>query len=635
MIPDTSHSSQSPRWLTYPVGLALTIIFGLGLPILGSFVLELTVPEWRWPDHSYHMLLEMLGGLLAVTLGLLVIRHPLPNAPGLYFWVGCGLFGMGILDIFHAMADVGKAFVWFHSMATFVGGMLFMAGWWLRNTFPKSGSLMPPIVLTLVSLLFGTTFLYVQDFIPSMMIDGEFSILARGLNILGGVGFIVAATQFLHTFRTHHMVDDWLFAVHCMLFGATGLLFETSTIWDAGWWWWHLLRLIAYGTGLQCILIFSRKIPVPAQDNQTPDQDLAPINAHMTGTWLPLIIMMVSIIGITIGGMTLHLIQKHLIQKEGESLGIIASSIRGQIEQSIFERKGDIELLAKASIFQQPSTHNMSTYLQKVARTYEAYQALSFVNREDTIISSSRSALIGKHVDDGLMTFMIDSPQLYFTDAQYSSFCPQTLCLSFAAPVTTDGQLQGMIICQVSIPYFNKIFTRTASLINHHQTGTSNFEWQLLKKDGTIIIDSMLKEEEEEESLTNLGTASVQLLWKENSGYMEEMHSRRHVPVITGYASTKSIEGLTGFHWGILVRKDQKQVLEEISQIETNLSVIGVGILFPLIGLLLFITRRLQSANLLTTQALQDVQVSEVQNRLIVQNSLDAHIVRLHCRCIV
>ncbi len=627
MIPDTPHSSQSPRWLTYPVGLALTIVIGLGLPVLGSLAFEFTSPEWRWPDHSYHMLIEVLGGFLAITLGLLVTRYPHSNSPGLYFWVGCGLFGMGILDIFHAMVDVGKAFVWFHSTAIFVGGMLFMAGWWLRDTFPKSGSLTPPFIITIGSLLFGTTFLIFQDLIPPMVIDGEFSVLARGLNILGGVGFLVASTQFLHVFRTHHAVDDWLFAVHCTLFGVAGLLFETSTLWDAGWWWWHLLRLIAYGTGLQCILSFSKKIPHPARTNKAPDQGLLPINTRITGTWLPLVIMVVSVIGITIGGLTLHLIHKHLIKKEGESLGIIASAISEQIERTIFERKGDIELLVKDSVFQQPNTQDMSAYLQMVARTYDAYHAISFINREGAVVASSLSSFIGQHVDDGMVTVMTQSPQLHFKDAQHSSFCPQILCLSFAMPVmTVDGQLQGMILSHVPVPQFNQIFVRTASLTNRHQHGLSTFEWQLLNIDGTVIIDSMLKEEGTVR-LHDLDLPSAQLVKNGHSGYIEEIHKRRKVPVVTGYASTQKIQDLPEFHWGILIRKDQSQVLSAISTIETNLSLIGIATIFPLIGLLLFLTRRLQTANFVTAQALKEVQASEVQNRLIVQNSLDAHIV--------
>ena len=51
-------------------------------------------------------------------------------------------------------------------------------------------------------------------------------------------------------FRSQHVLSDYLFAIHCTLFGAAGVLFEQSQLWDAAWWWWHFLRLMAYSAGL-------------------------------------------------------------------------------------------------------------------------------------------------------------------------------------------------------------------------------------------------------------------------------------------------------------------------------------------------------------------------------------------------
>ena len=75
---------------------------------------------------------------------------------------------------------------------------------------------------------------------------GEFTVLARGLNIVGGFGFLVAGVFFVRRFHRHAEETDWLFAVHTLLFGVAGVLFELSILWDAAWWWWHILRLIAY-----------------------------------------------------------------------------------------------------------------------------------------------------------------------------------------------------------------------------------------------------------------------------------------------------------------------------------------------------------------------------------------------------
>eukprot|EP00913_Durusdinium_trenchii_P035271 g33001.t1 len=79
-----------------------------------------------------------------------------------------------------------------------------------------------------------------------MAVDDEFTFLARGLNIGGGLGFLVAGAFFVRRFHQRQNHEDWLFAVHTILFGAAGILFELSALWDAAWWWWHILRMAAY-----------------------------------------------------------------------------------------------------------------------------------------------------------------------------------------------------------------------------------------------------------------------------------------------------------------------------------------------------------------------------------------------------
>ena len=87
------------------------------------------------------------------------------------------------------------------------------------------------------------------DAIPAMIDDGrQFTLLARGLNIVGGCGFFLAGLFFIRRFHQNYDITDWLFAIQTTLFGAAGILFEISTIWDVTWWWWHTLRAIAYGS---------------------------------------------------------------------------------------------------------------------------------------------------------------------------------------------------------------------------------------------------------------------------------------------------------------------------------------------------------------------------------------------------
>jgi diguanylate cyclase (GGDEF)-like protein/PAS domain S-box-containing protein len=79
-----------------------------------------------------------------------------------------------------------------------------------------------------------------------MFRSGEFTPPALWLNAIGGTLYWAAALWF----ALRHARDpawDWLlFALLAGMLGTAGLLFDSSQLWDANWWWWHLLRVGAF-----------------------------------------------------------------------------------------------------------------------------------------------------------------------------------------------------------------------------------------------------------------------------------------------------------------------------------------------------------------------------------------------------
>ena len=223
------------------------IMLSLGLPLVGSVVSTVLFPESRFANFPIHSLLEATGGLVAIAIaGILIIGRPRKQDSDHYPWMAGALIGMGVLDLFHAAVLPGNNFVWLHSTATFVGGVLFALVWLgSRGLSRTSGQRYPWIVLALATA-FGIASCVFASQIPTMVVDGEFTVLARALNVGGGIGFAVAGLFFVRRFHLRFDHEDWLFAANTILFGAAGILFELSALWDAAWWWWHILRLLAY-----------------------------------------------------------------------------------------------------------------------------------------------------------------------------------------------------------------------------------------------------------------------------------------------------------------------------------------------------------------------------------------------------
>lgn len=249
---------MKPKNTTYKKNnyLWLSISFSVLLPMLLGLVLSNYLSNWNWIHYPFHSLVESIGALSALTIAtLMILMVNNNNLPKHYIWVACALIGMGILDGFHATLHAGTSFVWLHSVATLIGGLTFAAIFssksWQLTAKRQKALISSVITISILISLFSTSF---PNFLPNMVVQGEFSLLAKILNIIGGIGFLIGSAYFIfHRLRDKRLHsneprqnEDIILANHCLLFGIAGLLFEFSIIWDAGWWWWHILRLAAY-----------------------------------------------------------------------------------------------------------------------------------------------------------------------------------------------------------------------------------------------------------------------------------------------------------------------------------------------------------------------------------------------------
>ena len=242
----TTFSQNSALWLS----MILSVI----IPMLLGIILSIYLSDWRWIQYPFHSMLESVGSISALTIAtLMILMVNNNNLARHYIWVACALIGMGILDGFHAVLHAGISFVWLHSIATFAGGLTFAAVW-SSDDF-MSDKLQKILIRTVVTttILIGIVSITFSDYLPAMVVQGDFSLLAKALNLIGGIGFLVGSGYFIyHKIKNkdpsnkEQKNEDIVFANHSLLFGIAGLLFELSIIWDAGWWWWHVLRLIAY-----------------------------------------------------------------------------------------------------------------------------------------------------------------------------------------------------------------------------------------------------------------------------------------------------------------------------------------------------------------------------------------------------
>lgn len=237
-----------------------TPVAGITFLLLIIFASHVYFPHKLFAHLPFHSSIEALGALAALILSFLILHSSKQQEhKGYFIWIPCALTGMGILDLFHSFVTPGESFVWLHSTATFIGGLLF-AMVWLPNRISQSKSLSSlPLIVLVSSCIFGLFFTANPQFVPVMVDHGSFTSTAKSLNLIGGSLFVFASIWFFFEYRQDRELEGILFANLCLLFGIAGILFGFSELWDTEWWLWHIIRLLAYLIVLSYVFIIYKQ----------------------------------------------------------------------------------------------------------------------------------------------------------------------------------------------------------------------------------------------------------------------------------------------------------------------------------------------------------------------------------------
>jgi signal transduction histidine kinase len=233
--------------LLRPFGLAGILLLGGFIPAAGIVLLHQFFPDWKLHHESLHTFIEAVGVLAAFLLAALLLFLRSQNRDqDHHIWIICGLLAMGALDCFHTLHASNDVFIGLRCISTLAAGFLFSLVWLpQRLTRTRMAEILPLVTLVAAASL-GIISVAFPQIYPVMADVNGYTATAKALTSLGGLFFLVAAARFVVWYRTSSEFDDYLFASLSLLFGMAGVMFSFSMIWYADWWYWHILRLVAF-----------------------------------------------------------------------------------------------------------------------------------------------------------------------------------------------------------------------------------------------------------------------------------------------------------------------------------------------------------------------------------------------------
>jgi signal transduction histidine kinase len=311
-----------------------------------------------------------------------------------------------------------------------------------------------------------------------------------------------------------------------------------------------------------------------------------------SGTVLPLALLLSFAIAIGVGLYTVTSLRTVLVQERGADLGRTAARVANTLDRVLFERFSDIQVFANDRILFEGKPEEKSQRLLQYKKLYRYYSwvgvtdatgrivvATNLVVRPEAGVMTETESRVALTQPDWF-TMVKQTGRVYLEGARVSTESEGMMAVGFSAPIYgPQGDFRGVVTTRVPIENLRAILEEEGKL----QSGEDTHDWLLLDRQGAVII------EKSQASDMNSSLPKVELLSarraaenREKPGFVEELHQRRQIPVVTGFARTQGYSNFPGFDWTVLVRLDREHVQAPINRLMWTAAGVGLLLITPL-----------------------------------------------------
>ena len=294
-------------------------------------------------------------------------------------------------------------------------------------------------------------------------------------------------------------------------------------------------------------------------------------------------------------------LQRQMVAASGETIAIMAAEIAAKLDILLNERAGDIQILSETMGMSGGTSSSRQHILRAFHQAYPLYSWIGVTDATGRITEATDPSTRGLdvHAEDWFRAAE-QGGNSYIGDIGTDEVSGGLEAVSFTAPIvdhrTDAGQrhFRGVVSTRVGAGRLEHLVTDAIRLFQKRTSFFHTVEYQVMRNDGTVFIDSDAFHKGNV-NLATSGLPSVRYAQSGESGFVEEEHLRRGVPMLTGYARTHARTDANGPGWTVFLRVERLEVVAPVRNFLWTVGAAGVLIVMPLIGLLVRATSRAQT----------------------------------------
>jgi methyl-accepting chemotaxis protein len=255
------------------------------------------------------------------------------------------------------------------------------------------------------------------------------------------------------------------------------------------------------------------------------------------------------------------------------SLQADAVNTLDKIDRNLFERYGDVQAFAFNPLARS-TPENMTEAANFYTRSYGCYALMLITDRQGKILAANTVDHEGKTLNTRPLIGRSVVGEPWFEESISGKIPPgasyagdlvedrmvaevcggRGLVLNFSAPIRDEqGNIVGVWSNRAS--WDRTVGKISRAMCEEKKRAGNDVTVNIISRDGVLLDDpdpsAVLKV-----NLVNAGIKAAEKATKGESGSTQEMHARRQVMQVNGFASSKGFDSYPGHGWGMLVRQD-------------------------------------------------------------------------------
>ena len=287
------------------------------------------------------------------------------------------------------------------------------------------------------------------------------------------------------------------------------------------------------------------------------------------------------------------------VATSGETVSIMAAEVAAKLDLVVSERLSDVRVLSESSLLSGGSPAEQERVLDTFQRTYPMYLWLGLVDASGRVMAATQTGVRHRdvHAESWFQAVQSGRTTIHIGDIEPDEASGGADALSITGALDpnrkdrTAARFRGVVTTRVGVKQLEQLVTESIRLFQQRTSFFHTVEYKIMREDGDVFIDSDVRHRDRV-NLSQADLPSLRLAKSGGSGYVEEEHFVRQVPVLTGYARMQGRTGVEVPKWIVLLRVNRAEVVEPVYRFLWTVAAVVLAIVGPLVGVLIRTTGR-------------------------------------------